>query len=111
MAGALPDHGDVPITPAAVKAYDLPVHFSVDDADPRSKSAWEGELRKRMLGVSGVLERECGVALAPEAEGEWKSDPDDADLEARLNGPAVVRETGIATRKRATPGQSRRVNC
>ena len=82
----LPNPADVPETPVDAKAFRVPVHFSADDADPRSKEGWERDLRKRLAAASEILENQCGMSLGIEVNGDWKSDPDATDLESQLEG-------------------------
>jgi len=71
---------DVPAAPPAATGLNVTVKLLVDDADRRTRRAWEPAVRKRFAAAAEVLAAHCPVTFEVVAADEWPSDPAATDL-------------------------------
>ncbi|MEO2089338.1 MAG: hypothetical protein ABGY75_07560 [Gemmataceae bacterium] len=110
LAAALPNPADVPVTPAARKPLVIPVKLFADDANRRTKEAWEKQLRARMAAAADVFAGQAGITFEVAEVGEWASEAKSADLtiargEFELQAPAKANTRAVGFRTRAVPGE------
>lgn len=110
LAAALPNLDDVPLVPVARKPLVIPVRLYADDANQRTKEAWEKQLRGRFAAAADVFAKQAGITFEVAEVGEWASDAKSADLatargdfEAKAVAKANTRAIGF--RSRAVPGE------
>ncbi len=84
LAAAMPKPDDVPAEPVEPKPLRIVAKLLVDEAQPRTKMAWEKALRKRVEATSALLERQLGVTIDVADVGTWTTAAPADDLPTRL---------------------------
>ncbi len=84
LVAPMPKPDDVPAEPAEPKPLRIVAKLLVDEAEPRTKAAWEKALRKRAEATSALLERQVGVTVEVADVGTWTTAPAADDLQSRL---------------------------
>lgn len=84
MAATMPKPEDVPAEPVEPKPLRIVAKLLVDEAQPRTKMAWEKALRKRVEATSALLERQLGVTIEVADVGAWTTAAPADDLPTRL---------------------------
>lgn len=110
LAAALPNLDDVPLTPVARKSLVIPVTLYADDANRRTREAWEKQLRTRFAAAAEVFAKQAGITFEVAEVGEWASEASAADLttargEFELKTPAKSNTRAVGFRTRPVPGE------
>ena len=95
LAAPMPKSDDIPAEPVEPKPLRIVAKLLVDEAQPRTKAAWEKLLRTRVETTSALLERQLGVTLEVADVGAWKTAEIADDLHTRLKDfEQTVKPTG-----------------
>ncbi len=110
LAAALPNLDDVPLVPVARKPLGIPVKLYADDANRRTREAWEKQLRGRFAAAADVFAKQAGITFEVAEVGEWASGADAADLNAarsdfEMKAEAKANTRAVGFRSRAVPGE------
>jgi hypothetical protein len=110
LAAALPNPDDVPLTPVARKPLVIPVSLYADDANRRTREAWEKLLRSRFAAAAEVFAKQAGITFEVAEVGVWASEAKAADLttargEFELQTPAKANTRAVGFRTRPVPGE------
>lgn len=84
LAAAMPKPDDVPAEPVEPKPLRIVAKLLVDEAQPRTKVAWEKTLRKRVEATSALLDHQLGVTIEVTDVGAWTTAATADDLPTRL---------------------------